>query len=185
MEWHGHEALFGMMFEYLRPGQSLLDAGTGTGLMAALFHKAGLKVIGFDLSGEMLAVCEAKKVAEELKVWDVARPGWPYPDGRFDHATACGVFHFVRHPDAAFGEVCRLLKPGGLFGFTVKGVIDGRTEYIDPEYGIAIYCHPEQYVKELMAGQMFSCLKHMVYWTYNDLDKREKSFFILYVAKKD
>ncbi len=67
MEWHGHEALFDMMREYVRPGQSVLDLGTGTGLMAALFHAAGLKVYGVDNSGEMLKVCEKKSVVEELK----------------------------------------------------------------------------------------------------------------------
>jgi predicted TPR repeat methyltransferase len=184
MEWHGHEALFGMMFEYLRPGQSVLDAGTGTGLMAELFHRAGLKVYGFDLSEEMLAACGAKKVAEEVKVWDVSQPCWPYPDAAFDHAAACGVFHFIRDLGVAFTEVRRVLRPGGTFGFTVKGVIDGRKEYVDPGYGIAIYCHGEPYVDELMTRHGFTFLKRMVYWTYNDLNKKEKSFFILYVVKK-
>ena len=183
MEWHGHEALFGMMFEYLLPGQAILDAGTGTGLIAALFHKAGLKVYGIDLSEEMLGVCEGKKITEELKVCDVSQPGWPYPDETFDHVTACGVFHFIGDLDPAFGEVQRLLKAGGTFGFTVKGVIDNRAEYADTEYGITIYCHGEPYVEKLMARHGFTLLKRMVYWTYNDLDKKEKSFFILYVTK--
>jgi ubiquinone/menaquinone biosynthesis C-methylase UbiE len=56
MEWHGHEALFGMMFEYVLPGQPILDIGIGTGLIAALFKKAGLEVYGIDISGEMLEV---------------------------------------------------------------------------------------------------------------------------------
>jgi hypothetical protein len=66
----------------------------------------------------------------------------------------------------------------------VKGVIDNREEYVDTEYGITIYCHGEPYVEALMTGHGFTLLKRMVYWTYNDLDKKEKSFFILYVAKK-
>lgn len=184
MEWHGHEALFGMMFEYVRPGQSILDLGTGTGLNAALFHKAGLKVYGFDLSKEMLAVCGAKRITEGLILQDVSQPGWPYPDAAFDHVTACGIFHFVRDLDVVFAEVRRLLKAGGIFGFTIKGVIDGRAAYVDPGYGIAIYCYREPYVGEQMARHGFKLLKKMEYWTYNDLEKTERSFFILYVARK-
>jgi predicted TPR repeat methyltransferase len=184
MEWHGHEALFGMMFEYVLPGQSILDAGTGTGLNAALFRKAGLKVYGIDLSEEMLGVCDDKKIAEELKVWDIGQPDWPYPDVSFDHATACGVFHFIGDLGVVFAEVRRVLKTGGIFGFTVKGVIDGRTEYVDRGYGITIYCHGVSYVEELMARHGFTFLKRMAYWTYNDPDRKERSCFNLYVVKK-
>jgi predicted TPR repeat methyltransferase len=152
--------------------------------MAALFHKAGLKVYGIDLSEEMLDVCERKKITDELKVYDVSQPGWPYPDDMFDHVTACGLFHFLGDLDPAFGEVQRLLRAGGTFGFTVKGVIDNRAEYVDTGYGINIYCHDEAYVENLALRHGFRLLKRMVYWTYNGLDKKEKSFFILHVTKK-
>jgi ubiquinone/menaquinone biosynthesis C-methylase UbiE len=184
MEWHGHEALFDMMREYVRPEQSVLDLGTGTGLMAALFHAAGLKVYGVDNSGEMLKVCGKKSVVEELKIYDLNMPDWPYGRETFDHVAACGLFHFIVDLDVAFTEVGRLLKAGGTFGFTVKGVIDGREKYVDTGYGITIYCHPEPCVEKLMTRHGFATLKRMIYWTYNDLDKKEKSFFILLVAKK-
>jgi ubiquinone/menaquinone biosynthesis C-methylase UbiE len=184
MEWRGHEALFAMMREYVRPGQSVLDLGTGTGLMAALFHGAGLKVYGVDNSEEMLKVCAKKAVAEELKVFDLSMPGWPYDRETFDHVTACGLFHFIRDPDVVFSEAGRVLKPGGCFGFTVKGVIDDKEEYVDAGSGIEIFCQRESEVERLMAGHGFTQLKSRVYWTYNDLDRKEKSFFVLYAARK-
>jgi predicted TPR repeat methyltransferase len=132
----------------------------------------------------MLKVCGKKSVVEELKIYDLSRPDWPYGRETFDHVTACGLFHFIGDLDVAFAEVERLLKSGGSFGFTIKGVIDDREKYVDTGYGITIYCHPEPYVEKLTAGHGFRLLKRMVYWMYNDLDKKEKSFFILYVAKK-
>ena len=184
MEWHGHEALFGMTFEYLSPGQAILDAGIGTGLNAVLFHKAGLDVYGADRSEEMLKACARKKVAKEIKACDLSMPGWPYGPDAFDHVTSCGLFHFIGNLDPVFAEVRRVLKAGGTFGFTVKGVIDGKTTYVDPGSGIRIYCHGEPVVDGLLAWHGFEPLKRMIYWTYNDLEKREKSFFILYVVKK-
>ena len=184
MEWHGHEALFGMMFEYLRPGQSVLDTGTGTGLMAALFHKAGLAVYGVDGSVEMLKVCARKGVAKELKVCDLSRPDWPYEREAFDHVTSCGLFHFIEDLNGPFAEVHRVLKAGGTFGFTAKGVIGGKTAHVDSGSGTRIYCHGEDVVAGLMARQGFELLKKTTYWTYNDPDRNEPSFFVLYVARK-
>jgi ubiquinone/menaquinone biosynthesis C-methylase UbiE len=183
MEWHGYEALFGMMYEYLQPGQTVLDLGIGTGLDAALYHKAGLKVYGVDASQDMLNVCEKKMLAEELRSFDIRQPDWPYQDESFDHVTACGVFHFIRDLDCVFDEVRRLLKTGGCFGFTVKGVIDGKTEYTDTGSGISIYCQGDAYIEGLAVRHKFVLLKQMVYWTYNDLKKTERSFFTLYVMR--
>jgi predicted TPR repeat methyltransferase len=84
-----------------------------------------------------------------------------------------------------FSEAYRVLKPGGCFGFTIKGVIDDKEEYVDAGSGIEVYCQRESDVEKLMAGHGFTPLKSRVCQTYNDLDKKERSFFILYVAKKN
>lgn len=66
------EALFGLSFEYLQPGQRLLDLGIGSGLSAILFDKAGLHVYGMDFSPAMLELCRSKGIAIELKRHDLA-----------------------------------------------------------------------------------------------------------------
>ncbi len=58
--WYGPEVAFGLAFKYLRPGQSILDLGIGTGLAAVLFRQAGLKVYGMDVAPEMLDACRGK-----------------------------------------------------------------------------------------------------------------------------
>jgi 2-polyprenyl-3-methyl-5-hydroxy-6-metoxy-1,4-benzoquinol methylase len=57
--WFGPDVVFGLAFEFVQPGDTLLDLGIGSGLSASPFYKAGLKVYGLDGSEEVLRVCEA------------------------------------------------------------------------------------------------------------------------------
>lgn len=114
------EALFGLCFEALQPGQRILDAGIGSGLSAVLFAKAGLQVHGFDFSPAMLEVCRAKGIAMELKQHDLQQAPWPYPSGAFDHLVCCGVLHFIPDLEDVFHEAGRVLWEGGWYAFTTK-----------------------------------------------------------------
>lgn len=103
----------------LKPGQRLIDLGSGPGVDAVFLSVQGLDVTGVDLSAD--AVARARKWAElagasadfvQGDVLDV-----PLPDSSADVVTDSFVFHNMR--DEARGryadEVHRLLKPGGLF----------------------------------------------------------------------
>lgn len=114
------DLLFGLCYDRISPGQRLLDAGTGTGLSAQLFARAGLTVSGMDFSQAMLDLCAAKGFAAELKRHDLQTVPWPYEAGSFDCLVCCGVLHFTRRINAIFGEAARVLSPGGLFAFTTR-----------------------------------------------------------------
>ena len=114
------EVLFGLVYEYTRPGQCLLDLGIGTGLSAAPFVQAGLAVWGVDVSPDMLAVCRAKNLAVDLRVADLAAQPWPYAPQSFEQVLACGLLHFFGDLDAVFRSVARVLRPGGYFTFALK-----------------------------------------------------------------
>lgn len=116
---HGHEVLFGLAYEYLSPGDAVIDIGIGTGLSSCLFHKAGLRVYGVDGSETMLDICREKGFAAELKVCDLVAERWPYEDEKFENAIACGVFHFFKELDVFFKETSRMIKKDGTFSFTV------------------------------------------------------------------
>jgi ubiquinone/menaquinone biosynthesis C-methylase UbiE len=114
------EVTFGLCYEYLQPGQLLLDAGIGSGLSSMLFAKAGLVVHGFDFSPAMLEVCRSKGTAQDLRQHDILEIPWPYPDRTYDHLVCCGVLHFIQDLDMIFSEAARVIKKGGLFIFTSK-----------------------------------------------------------------
>lgn len=117
---HIADLVFGLCYEFIHPGQSLLDVGTGSGLSAQPFAKAGLQVSGMDFSPAMLEICRTKGFFADLRRHDLTTTPWPYPASYFDHLVACGVFHFVPDLESSLVETAHLLKPGGMFAFTTR-----------------------------------------------------------------
>ena len=97
----------------LRPGDRVLDAGTGTGDLARLAVKAGAAVVGVDVSLEMLSVAQSR-LSRPRVAWagaDVAQ--LPFRAESFD-VVLTGFT--LRHPTSladALGELRRVLAPGG------------------------------------------------------------------------
>jgi predicted TPR repeat methyltransferase len=160
---HVADLLFGLCYEYLQPGQTLLDLGIGSGLSALPFAKAGLKVYGMDFSTAMLEICRAKRIAAELKQHDLQQVPWPYPSDGFDHLVCCGVLHFIPDLGAVFDEAERVLRKGGVFAFTTKAPTpaENRAEKYDRQSvgGFEIYSHFQSYLDILLAQHSFQRLK--------------------------
>jgi ubiquinone/menaquinone biosynthesis C-methylase UbiE len=184
IEYHGHEVLFGLDYEYLYPGSSVLDVGIGTGLSSYLFYKAGLKVYGIDGSKKMLDICKKKEFATELKLCDLVVDRWPYEDAKFENTVACGVFHFFEKLDRVFEEANRVTKIGGTFSFTVMVSEEGLLSYTDTGSGLSIYYHNDFQIIELLNKYGFTVLKYITFFVYKTPDKKEKSMLRGYLAKK-
>jgi predicted TPR repeat methyltransferase len=170
-EYHsyGHDVLFGMSYEYVKANECLLDIGIGTGLASHTFARAGLDVYGCDGSPEMLKVCESKAFAKDLKVFDLQRLPLPYSDRFFDHVICCGVLHFFGNLEAIFTEVVRIIKPGGIFSFTVAAqtyseeteAVTDRIDYFEmpTPWGVPIFKHGGRYVNGLLHASGSDILK--------------------------
>jgi predicted TPR repeat methyltransferase len=133
--WRGPQVAFGLAFRYVRPGESILDLGIGTGLSSELFRKAGLQVSGMDVSREMLDACRAKGFTD-LARHDLSEPPYPYASGSFDHAVCLGVLNLIRDLSPVIGEVARLLRGNGVFVFVVldRGDAEPPELALGPEY---------------------------------------------------
>lgn len=94
----------------------LLDIGTGTGRMLALFGPRAQRALGIDQSREMLAVARANLDAAGLRHVQL-RHGDMYhlalAPGSFDLVILHQVLHFAEHPAEAIAEAARVLRPGG------------------------------------------------------------------------
>lgn len=94
------------------PGQRLLDFGTGTGILARAFAKAGSRVAGVDSSPGQIE--QAKRAAEGLAIDFRVAPAesTPFEAGSFDIITANQCWHFL-DGSKALAEARRLLVRGG------------------------------------------------------------------------
>lgn len=193
--WHGPEVIFGLAYEYVKPGDSVLDLGIGSGLSSILFHKAGLKVYGLDGSGEVLEVCESKGFAVELKQHDLRSMPLPYQSGFFDHVISVAVLNSFRDLSPLFKETARIIREGGIFAFTVEERKSGqndsyRINRVDvsekPKAKTAVtrFRHSSEYVAQLLDGSGFVPLKSLEFLAFKYPAENKDIFFKAYIAKR-
>lgn len=170
-EAFGGDALFGMMFEYVHPGDRLVDLGIGTGLSSQPFHRAGLKISGADISEPMLAKCRAKGISSDLRMVDLTGQ-LPYGDREFDHAIAVGVFHFIEDLEPLVTEVSRVLREHGTFGCTTFCPEDeSRCLSEKRVHGFTVYQHSRRLMESLLEKHGFQTLKTTRFTYYSDPSK--------------
>jgi predicted TPR repeat methyltransferase len=167
------DVLFGLCYEFVRPGQRLLDVGIGSGLSTQLFAKAGLEIYGMDFSPAMLDICRAKGFAADLKQHDLLQLPWPYPAASFDHLVCCGVLHFIAQLDDILSEAGRVLSTGGVFAFTTRlpsAMVIGQQPYDRQVMGeFEIFSHAPAYIETLLAQHAFRQRKMLKCFVGDDL----------------
>jgi arsenite methyltransferase len=103
----------------LRPGETVLDLGSGPGLDAFLSASQvgpGGRVIGVDMTPEMLARARATAARAGLKQVEFREgrlEALPVEDASVDAVTSNCVINLVPDKAAVFREVARVLRPGG------------------------------------------------------------------------
>ena len=104
----------------IKPGSKVLDIGCGAGvdaLIAAKIAGNSGKVIGIDLTPEMIQKAEANKKAVKAENVDFKVGGVETltgMEGQFDVVMSNGVFNLIPEKDEAITTVMNLLKPGGM-----------------------------------------------------------------------
>ena len=99
------------------PGTRLLDIACGSGYAANVAAGRGAEVCGLDASEALIAIARARTPAGDFRVGDMF--ALPFEDGRFDVATSFnGIW---KGCDAALAEARRVVRPGGLVGFSFWG----------------------------------------------------------------
>ena len=94
-------------------GTSVGDIGCGTGRLEPYLAARGLSPRGIDLSPEMIRVARRDYPGFSFEVADVRE--LPFPDASLAGVVCWYSLMFLAPPDrpAAFGELARVVKPGG------------------------------------------------------------------------
>lgn len=93
--------------------RSLLDIGCGTGFILNIAKKYFNRVVGIDITQEMLDKVDLSSGNIELKLAESS--GMPFGDESFDVCAAYGFLHHLLELGPTFKEVFRCLKIGGVF----------------------------------------------------------------------
>ncbi len=100
----------------LKPGESVLDIGSGPGFLAAeMAEKTGDtgRVVGIDISEEMVRRATKRSNHDWMTYQTASATDLPFEDASFDVVVSTQVAEYVPDTDAFCREAARVLKPRG------------------------------------------------------------------------
>ena len=190
--WHGPAVVFGLMYPYIQAGQSLLDIGIGTGLGSLLFAQAGLRVFGMDNSSAVLDGALSKGFADDLREHDILSMPYPYDRGSFDHAICVGTLQFFAGIDSILQEMGRVVRGGGVFGFTVADrkrdeptSFTAGGEQPQSDRNVIMYRHPEPGVRASLEAAGFVVRSDLEFVTFMDAERTAPMPMKAYVVQRE
>lgn len=95
-------------------GQTVLDLGTGTGVLPRNMYHYGANWVGSDISESQIAEAKILSKMNEMNIKYIISPAEQlnFPDQTFDVVTACQCFWYFDHKVIA-PELARILKKDG------------------------------------------------------------------------
>ena len=142
----GPRLLFDAIAPHVAPGAKLdvLDLGCGTGLVGEAFAPIKRLLYGVDLSPKMLEAARKRRVYDALEQAEVCQ-ALEECQPTFDLVLAGDVFVYIGDLHRVFNAVVPVLRPGGLFAFTVESQPAG-TYRLMPT---GRFVHSEEYLRSL------------------------------------
>ena len=135
-----------------RESLRILDVGTGSGFFAVLLAEKGHHVTGIDLTPAMIEeagrLAAERQVEVDFRVMDAEK--LEFEDGQFDAVVSRNLTWTLPHPEQAYREWLRVLRPGGvLLNF-------------DADYGMERFavedCLPENHAhRQMSCSQLEEC----------------------------
>jgi ubiquinone/menaquinone biosynthesis C-methylase UbiE len=102
-----------------------LDIGCGSGEFLFNIQNKLKFAVGIDVVKDVLESAKKRKfsIKNQFIQADLGRSPIPFPDNSFDLVTSIATLQLVYDLELLFGEVYRVLKPGGLFIFEVPNIL--------------------------------------------------------------
>jgi predicted TPR repeat methyltransferase len=148
----------------------VLDLGCGTGLSGAAVADISKRIVGVDVSGAMLQEARARGCYHELTEGEIL--GWmrAAAAAQFDLIIAADVLVYFGDLEPIFEQARRLLRPGGLFTFSIEVSRDGDfrlqdsgryaqsaayVERLAREHGFTVAVRADQPIRKPIVGLLY------------------------------
>ncbi len=154
MRYRGHEELARSVRKFLNPNYKkfqILDLGCGTGLLGRQFTDIAGRIEGVDISRAMGEQAESlrdfneRAIYEKVSYADLRHFLLEYPESSVELVLAANVFPFLGGLTPVFDGAARVLKPGGLFGFSFLPITDQEFGLIPGE---GQFGHSRDYIEQ-------------------------------------
>lgn len=100
------------LLEHIESAHTCLEFGAGRGNVKEMdFHGGGRRICGVDIDEAVFQ----NEYLDDARLIDPADCIIPYEDETFDIVYSDNVLEHVEKPEVVFGEISRVLKPGGKF----------------------------------------------------------------------
>jgi len=134
-----------------REWAAALDLGCGTGLMGETLRPLARRLVGVDISANMVTRAQERGVYDEVVQADVG--AWlAASQETFELVTAADVFNYIGELAPVFASGQRVLAPGGWFAFTVELAQGQADVMLQPSMR---YSHSRAYVESLATPNGF------------------------------
>ncbi|MCG7844369.1 MAG: methyltransferase domain-containing protein [Methanomassiliicoccales archaeon] len=130
-------------------GRAVLDVATGTGHTALFLAPMAAKVVGLDLTREMLSLARKASVDRGVPNAEWVRGNvdhLPFPDRSFDVVCSRRAPHHFPDLDRALKEMVRVLKGGGKLVIDDRSVPDDKE--VDETMNLLDRLHDPSHVRE-------------------------------------
>ena len=113
----GYERTLERSRHFLSPTDTVLEIGCGTGTTALHLAPSVARLVGTDVSSEMISIAQEKALLLGCRnaAFEVASAiDAPGADGAYDAVMAFNVLHLIADRPSTLASIRRKLRPGGL-----------------------------------------------------------------------
>jgi len=109
------------ILKHIPQGGYIADLGCGDGYGSYKLSKAGYRVVGIDLSSEMIERAKARGENHQLLFLQADLSNVPFPDETFSGLMAINSIEWTEQPLQVLNEMRRILKTGHLLCLGILG----------------------------------------------------------------
>jgi ubiquinone/menaquinone biosynthesis C-methylase UbiE len=140
---HGsRQTIIPFIVEHIPTGSFIADLGCGDGYASSKLYQAGYRVVGVDLSEEMIGKAKNKEEKDQLTFLQADVTNLPFADETFTGLMAINSIEWTEQPLSALNEMKRVLKRNHLLCLGLLGPTAApRTNSYRRLYGEPVICN--------------------------------------------